>query len=88
MVTPMELARAIYHGEGMRVCIGDMYYINTNCKKYRKRGKSFHSGGGLSDLGRINELKYMTEEGESIKEKLVCMHVAALCVGYSVKVNQ
>lgn len=58
VVTPTDLVQAINYGEGMRGCIGELYNIDLKFEEYKKWDTAFKSGGGLSELGRVNIFKY------------------------------
>lgn len=58
VVTPRDLVEAINYGEGMKGCIGELYNIDLRCVEYNKWNAAFKTGGGFSDLVRVNIFKY------------------------------
>lgn len=65
IVTPADLVRAINHGDGVKGCIAELYEVDMEHKQAKIWTQAFGrkaDAGGLGNLGRPNEIRYMNDD--------------------------
>lgn len=71
VVTPSELVQALNHGDGMKGAVSELYEMDIEHEETKRWTEAFgkkKEEGGLGDIGRVNEIKYMYDDvgGEEV----------------------